>query len=105
MRTCDAAVLVLRESNNPAVMWGDGGLLHMIADRAGLKTASRSWKTEDAVLRNLSREPGELVAGTTLTAAGNRRVRIFWLREHAPAWALRRALRQKEGGTDGKTTE
>lgn len=28
MRVCDAAVLVLRETNNPAVMAGDSGLLH-----------------------------------------------------------------------------
>lgn len=83
MKTCDAAVLVLRESDNPAVMWGDTGLLHMIATRAGLKAKDRAWKTEDAVLRNLSRQPGDLVAGHTREAHG-RRVRCFWLPEHAP---------------------
>lgn len=83
MRTCDAAALVLRETDNPAVMWGDEGLLHMIANRAGLRTCHRAWKTSDAVLRNLSGQPGALIAGHTLTGSG-RRVRCFWLPEHAP---------------------
>ena len=34
MRVCDAAVEVLRETGNPACMWGDEGLLHLIAERA-----------------------------------------------------------------------
>ena len=84
MRACDAAVAVLRETKNPAVMWGDSGLLHLIAERAGLRTQDRSWKTEDAVLRCLSRQPGDLVSGTTVTGNG-RRVRCFWLPEHCPA--------------------
>ncbi len=84
MRTCEAAVLVLRETNNPAVMWGDSGLLHMIADRAELRSHSKAWKTEAAVLRNLSRDPGELVAAHTTIIRGNRKVRIFYLPEHAP---------------------
>lgn len=83
MRTCDAAVAVLRETDNPAVMWGDEGLLHMIAARAGLETCGRAWKTSDRVLANLSRQPGELVAGHTTTGAG-RVVRIFWLKENVP---------------------
>lgn len=36
MRTCDAAVLVLRETGDPAVMWGDAHLLRLIAERAGI---------------------------------------------------------------------
>jgi len=88
MRTCDAAVLVLRETDNPAVMWGDEGLCHLIAERAELSTVGRAWLTSDRVLRNLDRQPGELVAGTTLTGA-NRRVRIFWLPEHAPSGRAR----------------
>lgn len=75
-------MLVLRETDNPAVMWGDEGLLHLIAKRAGLRACGRAWKTSSAVLRNLSREPGELVPGMTLTGGG-RRVRIFRLPEHA----------------------
>jgi hypothetical protein len=87
MRTCDAAVLVLRETDNPAVMWGDEGLLHTIAERAGLRAQHRAWRTSTAVLRNLSRDPGDLVAGHTLAGFGShtRRVRCFWLPEHAPA--------------------
>jgi hypothetical protein len=85
MRTCDAAVAVLRETGNPAVMLGDEGLCHMIANRAGLRTCGRAWKTSDRVLVNLSRRHDGLVAGTTL--CHTRRVRIFWLPEHAPSWA------------------
>jgi hypothetical protein len=83
MRTCDAAVLVLRETNNPAVMWGDNGLLDLIGARAGLKTSGRYPYLHHHVMSNLSRQPGELVAGTTL-GVGNKRVRIFWLPEHVP---------------------
>jgi hypothetical protein len=86
MRTCDAAVAVLRESNNPAVMWGDEGLCHMIAERAQLRSCGRAWKTSDAVLANLARCHDGLIAGKT-TCHGRRLVRIFWLPEHAPAWA------------------
>jgi hypothetical protein len=87
VRTHEAAVAVLRETQNPAVMWGDSGLLHLIADRAGLRKRSRAWQTEDAVLRNLSRAPGELVSAHTTIIRGNRVVRIFFLPEHAPEWA------------------
>lgn len=83
MRTCDAAVEVLRETDNPAVMWGDEGLLHLIAERAGLRSCGRAWKTSDAVLRNLSREPGSLVPLHTSVGRYGR-VRIFYLPEHAP---------------------
>lgn len=81
MRTCDAAAQVLRETNNPAVMWGDEGLLHMIAARARLRCSGRSWQTSQAVLNNLARQPGELVPGFTSLFNG-RRVRIFHLPEH-----------------------
>lgn len=83
MRVCDAAVAVLTETGNPAVMWGDTGLLHLIAERAGLPSKDRAWKTENAVLAALSRRPGDLVKGLTREAHG-RRVRIFWLKGHAP---------------------
>lgn len=84
MRICDAAVLVLRESGNPAVMFGDEGLLHMIADRAKARCAGRAWHTSAAILNALSRTPGKLVAGHTWCARGNRKARCFWLPEHAP---------------------
>ena len=83
-RICDAAVDVLKETDNPAVMWGDSGLLHLIAERAGLP--HQSWLTEGRVLNALSKTPGELIAGTTLGFRG-RRVRIFWLRGNEPEWA------------------
>lgn len=83
MRTCDAAVLVLRETDNPAVMWGDEGLLHLIAQRAGLRVTGRAWKTSAAVLDNLSRCPGKLIPGYVAGHTGGREraVRIFRLPE------------------------
>lgn len=97
MRVCDAAFAVLTETDNPAVMWGDTGLLHQIAKRAGLPSKDRAWKTETAVLAALSRQPGRLVAGHTRGPAEARgqRVRIFWLPGHEPE-RLRNV-----GGTDG----
>lgn len=85
MRTCDAAVQVLRETDNPAVMWGDEGLLHLIARRAGLQVAGRAWQTSVAVLNNLARCPGELVPKQVKGHSGGRErwVRIFFLPEHA----------------------
>jgi hypothetical protein len=89
VRTCDAAVLVLHETGNPAVMWGDHGLCHLIAARAGMPAAGRAWKTPARVLANLARCPGDLVPGFTTCGPRRRPVRIFWLREHAPARARR----------------
>jgi hypothetical protein len=86
-RTCDAAVLVLRETDNPGVMWGDEGLLHTIAERAGLKTCGRAWETSDAVLSNLRRCHDGLVMGWTY-GHGSRLVRIFYLPEEAPEKTL-----------------
>lgn len=85
MRTCDAAVQVLRETDNPAVMWGDEGLLHLIAQRAGLRISGRAWQTSSAVLNNLAKCPGDLVPKMTKGHSGGRErwVRIFYLPEHA----------------------
>jgi len=77
-RVCDAAVEVLRETKNEAVMWGDSGLLHLIAERAGI--AHRAWETEDQIIAALSKTPGLLIPGHTLNGR-NRRVRIFRLPE------------------------
>ena len=77
IRTCDAAVLVLRETGNPAVMWGDTHLLHEIAKRAGLKI--NGWKTERQVLNNLTRCPGILIPKHTICGGHERLVRIFRL--------------------------
>lgn len=75
VRVCDAALAVLRETGNDAVMWGDEQLLHLIADRAGIKQKG-AWETSTRVLNALSRQPGELVPGLTRTGR-NRVVRIF----------------------------
>lgn len=64
MRCCDAAVEILRETDNPAVMWGDEGLLHMIAERLGWP--HECTRTSDRVLAALSRTPGPLEKRQTL---------------------------------------
>lgn len=76
VRVCDAAVEVLIETNNPAVMWGDTRLLHQIAARAKLKTAGRASGTERAVLDALSKQPGILFKHHT-TLPNGRTVRVF----------------------------
>jgi hypothetical protein len=85
MRTCDAAIAVLRETDNPAVMWGDEGLLHAIAKRTGLSVSGMAWRTSNAVLNNLAKCPGDLVPKFTRGHSGGRSrwVRIFYLPEHA----------------------
>lgn len=77
-RVCDAAVEVLRETGNPAVMWGDEGLLHLIADRLGWE--HHAWHTSDRVLAALAKTPGPLRKLKTLTGSG-RCVLIFRLPE------------------------
>lgn len=78
LRVCDAAIQVLRETDNAAVMWGDEGLLHMIAERLGWK--HECTKTSDRVLAALGKTPGALVPGYT-RCFNNRLVRIFRLPE------------------------
>ena len=88
MKTWEAAVQVLRETDNPAVMWGDEGLLHQIANRAGIGSTGRFARghvRSSAVLDNLARSPGILVAKQTYVHITGRKrwVRIFYLPEHA----------------------
>lgn len=78
MRVWEAAVQVLRETENEAVMWGDEGLLHMIAERMGWK--HDGWNTSARVLNALTKCPGPLVAKKTRTGR-NRLVRVFRLPE------------------------
>lgn len=66
MRVCDAAVEVLRETDNEGVMWGDEGLLHMIADKLGWK--HDAWRTSQRVLAALSRTPGPFIKRKTFLA-------------------------------------
>lgn len=85
MRVCDAAVAILRETDNPAVMWGDSGLLDAISIRAGLKDPFWPSVRWQRVLDALSRQPGILRPGWTATmiAGRARNVRIFHLPEPA----------------------
>lgn len=78
MRVCDAACQVLRETGNPAVMFGDEGLLHLIAERMGWK--HEAWKTSDRVLNAIRKTPGDLVPVRTL-GHRNRPTRRFVLPE------------------------
>ena len=84
IRVCDVALAVLRETNNPAVMWGDCGLLDTIYVRAGLKETRYVPVRWSRVMNALTRQPGELVPGYTLIGP-KRYVRIFWLPGHEPS--------------------
>lgn len=82
----EAAVLVLRETGNTAVMVTDDGLIQEIARRAEIKVPDgRGWviELERKVLAALTRCHGELVPGKTRTSRGQWG-RIFYLPEHAP---------------------
>jgi len=79
-RICDIAERVLRETNNPAVMWGDSGLLDMIAERSGRWIdGEHPYKRWQRVLNALSKQPGNLLEGRSLIwmNGGDRRVRRF----------------------------
>lgn len=66
MRICDAAVEILRETGNQSVMWGDLGLLHDIAERAGW--SHESFRTPPRVLAALSKTPGPLMKSRVFCA-------------------------------------
>ena len=72
MKIHEAAVAVLRETKNPAVMWGDAHLLHTIAERAQVPWRGRASLTERRVLDALTRDPSILIAKKTLLAADDR---------------------------------
>lgn len=59
MKACDAAVLVLKATNQSGVMYGDHGLCHQIAERMGWEHEGP--KTTRRVLRALAATPGPLV--------------------------------------------
>ena len=82
-RLCDHAIDVLRQTGNPAVMFGDSGLLHLIADAAGMP--HNAWHTERRVLSALAKTPGELVKRYTMNPVrhGRQDVLIFYLPETA----------------------
>lgn len=78
MKVWDAAIEVLIEQECTGVMWGDEGLLHLIADRAWPGKQHRSWRTSKAILDALSRDPGPFRRYTTVIGRG-RPVRMFML--------------------------
>lgn len=59
LRACDAALEVLKEHEQPGVMYGDEWLCHQIAARLGWKSEGPS--TSRRVLAALSRTPGKLI--------------------------------------------
>ncbi len=79
MRVCDATVEVLLETGNSAVMWGDEGLLHLIAERLGWEHDCT--KTSDRVLAALRKTPGDRLAPGKTRAGSGRLVTIFRLRK------------------------
>lgn len=60
LRACDAAVAVLRENEEPSVMYGDEWLCHQIAKRLGWE--HQGPKTTRRVLAAIARNPGPLKA-------------------------------------------
>jgi hypothetical protein len=77
----DAAVAVLRRTDNPAVMSGDDGLLHDIAEELGWP--HDAWLTPKRVLDAIDRHnSGQLVKRLTRGIRG-RVMRIFYLPETA----------------------
>lgn len=88
MACWQAAIEVLRETDNPAVMWGDEGLLHLIAERLGWP--HKAWHTSDRVMAALNRTPGKLQKGMTRLGPNNRYVSIFYLPEIEVKWGTAR---------------
>lgn len=76
MKVWEATIAVLKRTGSPAVMWGDEGLLHLIADELGWE--HDSWRTSDRVLAALRKTPGELIRRRTANGRG-RMVSIFHL--------------------------
>ena len=84
----DHAADILRETNNPAVMWGDCGLLDMIHERAGMvekPVGGRTWCTalerHKRVLNALERSPlfKKTVVSMKRGHRGNQCCRVFTL--------------------------
>lgn len=78
MRVAIAARQILQETGNEAVMWGDEGLCHLIAERLGWKHDGP--RTSDRVLAALAKTPAPLVKKKT-KAGNGRLVNIFRLQE------------------------
>ena len=82
-RVCDAAVAVLREREQPGVMYGDEALCHAIADILGWEHEGS--RTSRRVLAALARTPGVLAKRAYWLPpgklGGGRWVRYFALRD------------------------
>ena len=61
MRVCDAAIQVLIDTDNPALMYGDEWLCHQVAARLGWRHDGPA--TSRRVLQALSKTPGRLIKG------------------------------------------
>jgi len=72
-------VEVLCETNNPAVVYGDSGLLDLIWERLGKSMSVHPYTRWKRILDALSKQPGVLVAGYTRCGLTGRSVRIFRL--------------------------
>jgi len=59
MRVWEATIEILKETDNPSVMYGDLNLLHDIANRLGWE--QNGFKTTLRVLNALDKTPGPLV--------------------------------------------
>lgn len=79
MRVWEAAIAVLKETDNPAIMWGDIRLLHMVAEKLGWEHEGP--KTTDRVMSALSASPGQLIKSKAFV--GNRKVNCFSLKQTA----------------------
>jgi hypothetical protein len=74
-----AAIEVLRETNNPRIMWGDLLLLHAVADKLGWE--QEGYKTACRVMAALSRTPGSLIKKKLLAGRRQQRpVNAFYVR-------------------------
>lgn len=77
----EAAVAVLTETNNPAVMCGDDCLLHMIAKRAGREYPQLTGpQAADRILAALWQAPGPHLVKKYTMNGRNRRVRKLEIR-------------------------
>lgn len=82
-RIREAAPIVLRETKNTAVMWGDCGLLDEIAERADPSLIKLHPMLRHEIVLDALRSCAALVPGI-VRVGQTRRVRIFFLPEHAP---------------------
>ncbi len=74
---------MLRETDNPAVMWGDCGLLDDIAERADPRMIDLHPLLRHEIILDALRSCRQLVPGLAIIGR-SRRVRIYYLPECVP---------------------